>query len=85
MSELAASGERLVVRFKKLFWFVLINLDCQIEDQDERKKELPLSMAWAWVKLYNFVQCVFRLRIIIAERNQVPQSYIAQLESKKTS
>jgi hypothetical protein len=45
MSELAASGERLVVRFKKLFWFVLINLDCQIEDRDERKKELPLSMA----------------------------------------
>lgn len=46
MSELAASGERLVVRFKKLGCCVK-NQDCQIEDREKivEKKELPLSLA----------------------------------------
>jgi len=38
MSELAASGERLVVRFKKLR-FCVKNQDCQIEVVERRNKK----------------------------------------------
>lgn len=38
MSELAASGERLVVRFKKLR-FCVKNQDCQIEVVEKKKEE----------------------------------------------
>lgn len=38
MSELAASGERLVVRFKKLGCCVK-NQDCQIEDREKNSRK----------------------------------------------
>jgi hypothetical protein len=65
MSELAASGERLVVRFKKLGCCVK-NQDCQIEDREKSRKEGTASKLGQSESFNCTIQ--FRLRIIIAEK-----------------